>query len=166
MGETKQDYPKQIRVSINEYNEAIKSRFLQPISEVDYGIISILKGMLQAKGVNLKSVFSKYKVYSDKEVFESLLLELDKVRSNASRAVSTKEEEQVKAWFEFNNDKKERMLLSQIVRQSVGHDAKGFYILVNETNQDVTNKPLYSDTKVYYDEEEERNEDFEKLKFT
>jgi hypothetical protein len=168
---------------MNEYLKSAGKRFkdkfgkeflINPISNIDGEIVTeIIELFKKLKANEIVAVLKEYKYKKDTEIRDSLL-DLNtnfKTKSvSIDKELGEEEETEEKSRILYFRDYQETFIKKYFVlggRKMVFVDketrAEFPSILLNEVSELATSKPMYSNTMLMYESEEERDEDFQML---
>lgn len=168
---------KYLKSAANRYEEKFKKEFLiNPISKTDGEIITeIIELFKKAEMNDVVAVLKQYKYKKDEEIRDDLLdlntnfKEKVKRESNHIDIENTEEESTNSKVIIFNDHQETFIKKSYIlggkkvtfVDKETMQEAPA--ILLNEVDELATKKPMYANTILTYDTEEERDEDHQML---
>lgn len=172
---------------MNRFSNAIKTatrkfygafgdeELTSPISRVDIDIINELVEILKKKQVNeVVAIMNNYKTDSDKVVLDKLvgvnnsLSQQVREESGGISSEMAAELNGIDFYIQFNDTERRYIYRYDIVgHKSIdgcGKDNNQFGILLNECSADMKKVPMYANTLLLYDNEEDRDDDIEVIK--
>lgn len=142
-----------------------KKHLISPISGNDVKIIECLIEIIQLSGESsISRVMSDFKYLKDEEV----LIKLNNVKDEAASIVIPDENDTSleKYHFHFKDTNSNVIRLSYLIgyrmdyRYSEQKEDVFPCIILNEVEENITNKPMYSNYVLFYKNEDARNKDF------